>query len=142
MHNCSHVLVDLVSHGLSGYCSRIHQVVLDPDHVSVSVSACIVEYTLECSHVLACYVLVHDDDLSSPVFDLSPHLVDYVLVSAVGVSSHYHTLVQSCEVHKSFFLVLCLENLGEVQGFHLYQDVDTPAVSKPVTEVSIVVSRA
>ena len=92
---------------------------LDPDHVVVSVSACVIEDTLECSHVLAGNVLVHDDDLCSPVFDLSPHLVDYVLVTAVCVSSHYHALVESCEVHESFFLVLCLEDLCEVQGLHL-----------------------
>ena len=58
------------------------------------------------------------------------------------MTTHNHALVQAGEVAECFFLVLGLERLGEVEGFHLDQDIDAPAVGSPVGEVCVVVSRA
>ena len=58
------------------------------------------------------------------------------------MTAHDHTLIQTGEVAHCFFLILGLKRLGEVEGFHLDQDVDAPAVGSPVGEVGVVVSGA
>ncbi len=58
------------------------------------------------------------------------------------MTAHNHALVEASQVTQRFFLVLGLERLGEVQRFHLDQDVDAPAVGRPVGEVGVVVCRA
>ena len=105
---------------------------LNPDQVVAALTALVIQNTLNGSHVLAGDVLIHDDELRVPVLALTPQLIDDVLVAAVGVTAHDHTLVETGQVAHCFFLILGLKRLGEVQRLHLDQNVDAPAVCSPV----------
>ena len=78
---------------------------LDPDQVVAALTALIVQDALNGGHVLAGDVLIHDDELRVPILALTPQLVDDVLVTAVGVTAHDHSLIQTRKVAEGFFLV-------------------------------------
>ena len=86
-------------------------------------------------------MLVHDDDVGLPGFYLTPELCQYVIIAAVRVAPHDHSLIETRHIPESFLLVLRLERLREVQGFHLDENVDAPAVGEPVREVRVIVGR-
>lgn len=111
----------------------------DPDQVQTQLAALLVEQTLNGSHVLARDVLPHDDDARVPSLALTPQLGDDVVVTTVGVAAHDHALVQTGHVTQSLGLIGGVEVLGEVEGFHLNDDIDAPAVGQPVGEVGVVV---
>ena len=115
---------------------------LDPDHVVALFTCLFIQDTLERCHVLAGHILIHNDDLNIPGLALAPQLIDHIVVPAVGVTAHDHALVQTGQILESKLFVFRLQRLGEVEGFHLDEDIHAPAVCKPVAEVGIVVGRA
>ena len=86
MHNGAHILAHLVAHLAAGDGTRIHQIVLDPDHLAVLLARLIVQNALHGGHVLAGNVLIHDDEIDVPDLTLLPQLVNNVLITAVRVT--------------------------------------------------------
>ena len=86
-------------------------------------------------------MLIHENEIYIPLFTLSPKLCYNMIVAAVCMTSHYHSLIKPCQILESLFLILSFQWLGKVKRLHFYQNIYAPTVSHPVGEVCIIMCR-
>ena len=71
MHNGAHILAHLVTHLAAGDGTRIHQIVLDPDHLAVLLARLIVDFDPQGAATVVFFFF--NDTATTEIYTLSLH---------------------------------------------------------------------
>ena len=137
VHDDGHILVDAVTHILTGNGAAVLQVMLDEDEVEAEVACLLLHHGMHAEHALAGDVVVHEHHVAVEVRGPLPDGVD-VVPAADGHVTHAGLLGQAGQVVHGDVRILGVDHVVAHRGVHVQDDVDAPAVLRPGREVGVI----
>ena len=137
VENNGHIVVDAVSHILTGHGAAVLKVMLNEDEVEAEVARLLLHESVDAEHTLAGDIVVEEDHIAVEVLCPLPDGVD-ILPAADGVVTHGGLLGEESQILDGLLGVLRVDHVVTHRGVHVQDDVDAPAVLRPGREVGII----